>query len=728
MKDHLHFLYLIPVFLLLWIGCESDGCDTLVIEDFEGHSFHGWHPAGNAFSSGPMGVGTPHEMVGTLGAGFAASVDLEDAFAKGTLTSLPFRIRRNSIHFLISSHEIFYRNITTEQGRLMSIQLLMGDQVVRETFPDEFHAMFWRSWDVTEFRDRDARIRIVDDDPREWAHIDIDQIIQNDLPPGGKPISRSVLVDKPILNLPVDEDGERNVIGIFHQDRQVRELDIALARDVPDYWVMTDLSPWLGEEIEIRTMQITDSDPCLLDKLVLAEDLLGSEDLYREPMRQQFHFSSKRGWINDPNGLVYYDGEFHLFYQHNPYGWDHSRNDYNKTWGHAVSTDLIHWQELPGKIHPDHLGPIYSGSAVVDFKNTTGFKTGEEDPIVCIYTSAGGRSPWSMGKKFTQSLAYSNDRGRTFTIYDGNPVQPNLDYINRDPKAIWYEPSEQWVIVLHFDERAMVFFTSQDLKTWEYQSELQIERLVDCPELFQLPVDGDPNRLKWILYGGPGDYIIGEFDGKRFFPETEEIRFHFGNGFYASQTFNNVPESDGRRIQMAWGLTETPGMPFNQSMLFPVELSLRSTESGPRMFAYPVEEIALLCDETHTWKELDVAEGTDILTTTTTEFLDINADFTIKDAVQIGFGIKGTSVIYDVQAQKLICDELSASMPSVNGKIRLRILVDRLTLEIFGNDGQVYMPMSVVHSHDGAGLDLIVEGGTTFLNLLEVHELRSIWL
>ena len=162
-----------------------------------------------------------------------------------------------------------------------------------------------------------------------------------------------------------------------------------------------------------------------------------SADLYREALRPQFHFSSKRGWINDTNGPVYYDGEYHLYYQHNPFGWDHSRNDCNKTWGHAVSTDLVHWTELPGVVHPDHLGPIYSGSAVVDEHNTTDFQTGKEKPIVAVYTSAGGRSPWSEGESFSQSIAYSNDRGRTFTAYKGNPVQPNIEYINRDPRAIW---------------------------------------------------------------------------------------------------------------------------------------------------------------------------------------------------------------------------------------------------------------------------------------------------
>jgi sucrose-6-phosphate hydrolase SacC (GH32 family) len=666
-------------------------------------------------------------MVGSLGSGFVSSVSLENEPAVGILTSPPFVIERNTIHFLLGAHEVHFLPGTGENPDNLAIQLLIDDKVVRSKTPDEFHAMFWRAWDVSDLKGQTARIRIVDHDKRMWAHIDVDQIVQNDIPVEGIKIERELKVSKPILNLPVKEGAARYYLEVFVDDKQIRGIDVELATGDIDYWVVADLSRWQGKEIQIRSRLYAENNPFLLDKIIFADEILDADDLYEEPLRPQFHFSSKRGWINDPNGLVYYDGEFHLFYQHNPYGWDHSRNDYNKTWGHAVSTDLVHWKELPGAVHPDHLGPIYSGSAVVDHENTTGFQTGDEKPIVCIYTSAGGRSPWSKGRKFTQSLSYSNDRGRTFNAYKGNPVQENIDYINRDPKAIWHEPTDRWVIVLHFDERAMAFFTSKDLKFWEFQSELESSVLVDCPELFQLPLDGNEKDQKWIIYGGSGFYMIGEFDGKKFKPDTKEIQFHYGNCFYASQTFSNISESDGRRIQMAWGVIPTWGMPFNMILLFPVELTLRTTGEGIRLFAYPVKEIENIYSKEYTWSDFKLEPGQNILSGIEGELLDIDAEFEVTEAESFGFVFNGLPVSYNMKKNLLSCGEEEAELKPVDGKIRLRILVDRVSVEIFANNGRLYMPIRAYIKDEERGLTVFTKGGDTKISSLKVYQLKSIW-
>jgi len=650
-----------------------------------------------------------------------------DEKATGTLTSPPFTIERNSIHFLIGSREIHFLPGSEECRGKLTIELLVDGEVARSHVPNEFHALFRRSWDVSDMKGKTVRIRIVDNDEREDAHINIDHIIQNNIPPAGLPVEKALTISNSLLNLPVKENAERYYLELYVDRKQVRGMDVALATDKVDYWVVTDLSQWLGKEVKIRTEQFTEENPSLLDKIILADDILESDNLYHEPLRLQFHFSTQRGWINDPNGLVYYDGEYHLFYQHNPFGWDHSRNDYNKTWGHAVSTDLVHWNELPGAVHPDHLGPIYSGSSVVDHNNTTGFQTGDEKPIVCIYTSAGGRSPWSEGRKFTQSLTYSNDRGRTFTPYEGNPVQENLEFINRDPKAIWHEQTGQWVIVLHFNERAMAFFTSEDLKSWEYQSEVESEVLVDCPELFQLPVDGDAQNKKWILSGGSGAYIIGEFDGKEFTTETDEIQYSYGDCFYASQTFSNVPESDGRRIQMAWGVIPAFGMPFNMMMLFPVELTLKTTDEGLRMYPYPVKEIEDLWKDEKEWSDLILEPGQNILSDIKGELFDINAEFDVGDSGEFGFTINGINISYDAGKSRLTGSEESASLDPVDGKLRLRILVDRTSIEVFANDGRIYMPLRAYPEPGEQGLEIFAKGRPVVVNSLKVNSIESIW-
>jgi fructan beta-fructosidase len=680
--------------------------DLILIEDFESASYGKWKVEGEAFGKGPR----REDMVGALGKRIAASTGRSGV---GTLTSPAFTIERNAIYLLAGAIEI------DGPPQKTAIELLVDGDVVRSTTPSRYHAMFWEAWDVSEFKGKKARIRFIDNDSRRPAFIFVDHIIQSDIPAQRPLLERVITITKPILNFPLKTGAARHYIELVVDGKQVRAMDVELATDDDiDYWVVTDLSGWLGKELLMRTRQHPLGNAHILDRISVEDGIRDADDLYREALRPQFHFSSKRGWINDTNGLIYYDGEYHLYYQHNPYGWDHSRNDYNKTWGHAVSTDLVHWKELAGVIHPDHLGTIYSGSAVLDKNNTTGFQTGKEQPIVAVYTSAGGRSPWSESKPFSQSIAYSNDRGRTFTPYEHNPVLPNIEYINRDPKALWYEPTGKWVMVLHFErgvkERGVkAFFTSDDLKTWEKQSE------------FELAVDGDQDNKKWIIYGGPGAYYVGDFDGKRFKPETGIIRYSRGNCFYASQTFSNVPK--GRRIQMAWGIIPMEGMPFNQQLLFPVELTLHTTDEGLRMFAYPVEEIENIHGKEHSWTDVQLKEGQNILTGVKGELFDIDAQFEIGGADEFGFLINGYPVKYNVDKNELSCGGPKAKLKPIDGKIRLRILVDRVSIEVFANDGRVYMPIRAIPQPDERGLEVFTNGDSTGISSLKIHELKSIW-
>jgi sucrose-6-phosphate hydrolase SacC (GH32 family) len=687
--------------------------DLVLIEDFEAASYGKWTTEGDAFGKGPR----ERDMVGALGRRVAASTGRSGV---GTLTSPAFTIERNAIYLLVGAIEI------DGPPQEVAIELLVDGNVVRTTTPSRYHAMFWESWDVTEFKGEKARIRIVDKDYRRPAIIFVDHIVQSDIPAERPQLERTITVTKPVLNFPLKTGAARHYIELVVDGKQVRAMDVELATDDDiDYWVVTDLSPWLGKELLIRTRQHPLGNALILDRISIEDGIRDADDLYREALRPQFHFSSKRGWINDTNGLIYYDGEYHLYYQHNPYGWDHSRNDYNKTWGHAVSTDLVHWTELAGAIHPDHLGTIYSGSAVLDKDNSTGFQTSKEKPIVVVYTSAGGRSPWSEGKLFSQSISYSNDRGRTFTTYKGNPVLPNIEYINRDPKTIWYEPTGKWVIVLHFDGRAMAFFTSDDLKTWEKQSEFKSPYLVDCPELFQLAVDGDKDNKKWIIYGGPGAYYVGDFDGKEFRSETGITQYNRGNCFYASQTFSNVPK--GRRVQMAWGVIPMEGMPFNQQLLFPVELTLHTTDEGLRMFAYPVKEIESIHAKEHTWTDVQLKPGQNVLSGVKGELFDIDAEFDTGDADEFGFLINGFSVKYNVDKNQLSCGDSKTKLKSIDGKIRLRILVDRVSIEVFANDGRIYMPIRAIPEPDERMLEVFTKGGKIKISSLKIHELKSIW-
>jgi sucrose-6-phosphate hydrolase SacC (GH32 family) len=385
-----------------------------------------------------------------------------------------------------------------------------------------------------------------------------------------------VNIEKDYLNFPVSYDEEnRTSIEIVVNGKSEIFFDIYLPDENPDFWVFVDVSAFKGKIALIKADRQDKSNA--FNKIYQSDERQYLSNLYKEKHRPQLHFSTIRGWINDPNGLVYYDGEFHLYFQHYPYGYYWGQPH----WGHAVSTDLVHWKQLADVLYRHELGGIYSGSSVVDYKNTARFKTGEYDPIVAFYTTT---RKFGNDEADCQNLAYSNDRGRTFTEYKNNPVIGDRTeilgtYNARDPKVIWHELTNKWVMIV-YERIGNSVFTSQNLKDWEYQSHIQT--FWECPELFELPVDGNPRNKKWVMYGVSGDYLIGDFDGKTFIPESGMFNYLQGK-FFAAQTFNNVPANDGRRIQV--GYVEIPGWieipesnpPFNGLMSFPTELTLRST-------------------------------------------------------------------------------------------------------------------------------------------------------
>jgi sucrose-6-phosphate hydrolase SacC (GH32 family) len=271
----------------------------------------------------------------------------------------------------------------------------------------------------------------------------------------------------------------------------------------------------------------------------------------------------------------------------------------------------------------------------------------------------------------------------------------------------------------------MAFFSSKDLKKWEVQSELKC--FFECPELFELPVDGNNDQTKWVLYGGSGDYYVGEFDGKEYKPDGEAIPFNHGDCFYASQTFSDVPPEDGRRIQIAWGRTGHKDMPFNQMMDFPVELTLRDTADGPRMFAWPVKEIEVLHKKTHRWKDLNAEEATRVLKEVQGDLFDMTLVLEPSDAGIFDIVVRGLKIQYDSSKQLLRCKDKTASLKAEEGRIALRLLVDRLSVEIFGNNGLLYMPMSNVCDEEKAGIEVYEKNEQVKIIELTVNELNSAW-
>jgi fructan beta-fructosidase len=538
--------------------------------------------------------------------------------------------------------------------------------------------------------------------------------------PASRPVSghsgpgeavRELTLQSRYLNLPVKNGAAKRRMSLTIDGQIVREFEIELADGEPDFWVFLDVSMFRGKKALLRVPSLG-RDSGVLQAVVPSDTIHGAQTLYREKHRPQFHFSSRRGWNNDSNGLVFYQGRYHLYYQHNPYGWNWG----NMHWGHAVSTDLVHWEELPIALYPRQFGDwCFSGSAVVDANNTAGFQAGQDKVIVAAYTSTGRG----------ECIAYSNDRGRTFTDYPGNPV---VTHKGRDPKVIWYTPGRHWVMAA-YDEldksRGIAFYTSGNLKEWQFRS--RIDGFYECPEIFELPVDGDRDNKKWIVHAADGNYVIGQFDGKTFTPESGKQQWSYGDCFYASQTFNNIPPQDGRRIQIAWGRIATPGMPFNQCMLFPCELMLRTTEEGIRMFAAPVREIERLHGPKSSRHDETLTPDRNPLADVRGELFHLRGQLEVGQARELALVIRGVPIVYDVAREELSCKDKKAPLKAVRGTIRLEILVDRTSVEIFGNDGRIYMPLGSIPADENKSLELRARGGDARIQSLDVYPLRSAW-
>jgi len=715
--------------LLALVSARSPAAQPdIVLADFESDTYGEWKTTGSAFGDGPAPGALPHQMPvdGFIGKGLVNSFHGGDQNT-GTLTSPNFRIERNFIAFLIGGGGW--------EGKTC-LNLVIDGKTVRtatgpNTKPGGSERLSPGGWDVTEFAGRTAHLVIVDDAAGGWGHINVDQIVQTDSAPpiAAKlvaDVSREIEVAKHWLNFPVKAGGRKCVITVSRNGQSVRKFDIELADTEPDWWAPLDVSAWAGQKLTVSADKLPEKSTAL-EILRQTDELIGAENLYREPLRPQLQFSPRRGWTNDPNGLAYYRGEYHLFFQHNPYGWNWG----NMHWGHATSPDLVHWQEHGEVLYPDDMGPMFSGSAVVDRKNTSGLGQDGKPPLVLIYTAAGNPT--------VQCLASSTD-GRTFTKFAGNPVIKEITRGNRDPKVFWHEPSKQWVLTLYvglpnptgeLDAKGkpvplhtIHFFTSPNLKDWTQRS--QTPGLYECPDFFELPVDGNATNKKWVLTAASSEYFVGSFDGQKFTPETPKLPGHRGRGFYAAQTYSDVP--DGRRIQIGWGQAPSPGMPFNQLQTLPCELQLHQTPEGPRLRRVPIKELASLRGQSWKMQNLHLNPGaTNPLAGVRGELLEVHADFQPAPDSEVTFKVRGVDIHYSAAKQEISMGNLRAPAPLQDGHQRLTIFADRTQFTVFASDGLIYVPFPVIPKPAELGVEVQVTGGATTMPVLEAFELKSIW-
>ncbi|MCH5224059.1 MAG: GH32 C-terminal domain-containing protein [Muribaculaceae bacterium] len=562
------------------------------------------------------------------------------------------------------------------------------------------------------------------------------------------------------LILPIQETFEDDAkINVLVDGKLEETIYARLAKTKTDYTVPYDISKYAGKNLvlDIVTPQGRNSvrdaaDDVCWEGMIISDtfDTTNTETKYRPA----YHHTPLYGWMNDPNGMFYKDGVWHLYYQKNPYGskWQ------NMTWGHSTSTDLINWEHLPDAIKPDGLGAIFSGSAVVDHNNTAGYG---EDAVIALFTSAGTSQ--------MQSFAHSNDDGLTFEVYPGNPII-TLDTEARDPNMFWNEKTGEWNLILaHALEKEMLIFTSPDLKNWTLQSAFgknlgAQEGVWECPDLFELQIPGT-DKTKWVLIsninpGGPFggsavQYFIGDFDGKTFVSDTNPDGtvptkwLDYGKDNYALVSWSNAP--DNRRTTVGWMsnwqyAADVPTMQFRSANTLPRDLQLFTSPEGELYVAsVPSPELDKLRG-----KVIDKASDKNIGNHVSNYKLpadgicEIDLTFEATNADVVTFTLsnnKGEKVVmkYDAKNRTMSFDRRESGIVDFNqkfpaitvsptfensGKVNLRVFVDRSSIELFGNNGQFVMTNLVFPNEPYTTLSMESKNGDARLQDLKVYEVK----
>lgn len=488
---------------------------------------------------------------------------------------------------------------------------------------------------------------------------------------------------------------------------------------------------------------------------------------YTEQYRPQFHFTPDSAWMNDPNGMFFLDGEYHLFYQYYPdstvWGPMH--------WGHAVSKDMIHWQHLPVALYPDSLGYIFSGSAVVDSKNSSGLGTIQNPPVVAIYTYHDPVLEKNGSNIFqNQGIAYSIDKGRTWMKYPGNPVLRNPGIRDfRDPKVIWHNATNKWIMILAVQDRVHIY-SSPDLLGWRFESEFgkgigAHGGVWECPDLFELKVAGS-DISRWVMFvsinpGGPDggsatQYFTGEFDGHKFVPDnTYEKWVDRGRDNYAGVTWSNVPESDGRRLFIGWMsnwdyANVVPTTKWRSSTTIPRELSLLTNGKEYFLFSNPVQELVSLRKVVYRpFKVPQKYEGEMEINTDSISIMqcEMVVDFNLADNTADSIGIilendlKEQLVVgYASKQKKIFVDRtkagrsdfsvkfagISSSTYEAGDKLKFRILIDASSSELFVDNGKLVMTNLVFPTEGYTKLKVYSTVEVTLENAV-FYSLKSIW-
>ena len=691
--------------ILTGIVCSCQISDYELIADFDSENMNGWTTTGDVNLKPFNTELLPSDVAGFEGTG-VLNTGHKQVEEMGVFSSPEFAIHKKYINFLITGNNHY------NAEKNCHVRIVVNGKVVKYAPPTRYPLVEWGAMDVSEFIGQTTSFEVFDNSENHF--IIIDQIYQSDkLALGNNQIS--ILADKRYILFPVTKGGRQYRFRLEKEDDVSEQFVVEMEEGEPDYWAFKDISNYKGKKLKL--ISYCPTHVAGFDKIKQSDSIPGEELFYKENKRPQFHFTSKTGWLNDPNGLVYNEGQWHLMYQHNPYGVIGSL----KHWGHAVSSDLVHWEERPSSVVPDDLGSNHSGGAVVDFNNSW-LQTGKEKTLVAYWTSAGHFT--TPSSHFRQCISFSTDGGQTWNKYAENPIIDFIEGRNRDPNVIWHEEAKKWIMSLFLDNSMYAIFNSDNLIDWTLTDRIKMPAN-ECPDMFQLNLDNNPEKRKWVFWGGNGNYVIGNFNGEKFDIEGEALRTHFGQ-YYAAMTYNNAP--DDRIVQVGWlNRWPFPETNFRMQLSIPNELTLKTSPEGfPTLYAYPVKEMESL--RTNSWAENNISIGNQsFIPEFEAELIDLNIIVEVEKDIILSMKIRGEEIIYNRKENSISCKGTKVSLLSKGEIQEFRILVDRASIEIFCNKGEKALFLPIAMDRENKYLEFSTNGGSAEIKQLDIYELKSSW-